>query len=317
MKNNTPRDWSSAGVFTPIMRFRHCAVGCSRKNRGMIGAAEFPPRHYFRFQLRSLLLFTTLVGLSLGQLSERGRKQREAVGAICHCGARYEYPPDGSICSAVQAGIARLLGKDFVYAVVEIWPDANQPENFERLKDLPGLSSAAIEGEFLDGPKLEMFLRWMPHLSKLAIYEDHALVPADIARLQHFPNLRGLVLVFDSNPLCEAFWDEASRIKHLVEFELVCPWLTDRMVDQLGRATQMRRILISPRYKDTLAQVQALKTVLPHCSTYVQQCGCSSEREAIEPAEIFSKECTDAHAQTVHRMDGSLRQLRRRRLFGG
>ena len=118
---------------------------------------------------------------------------------------------------------------------------------------------------------LERVLDWMPHLTKLGIYEDHSLVPADIARLQRFPNLRVLVLVFDSNPLCEAFLDEASRIKHLVEFELVCPWLTDRMVEQLARAGQMQRVLISPRYKDTPAQVQALKNALPHCNTYVRQ----------------------------------------------
>jgi hypothetical protein len=230
-------------------------------------------RHRFRFRLRSLLLLIAAMAFPVAWVSEQAREQREAATEIdwLYGEVGYSRPTEWSVCSAIQAVIAQLLGDDFAYRVADVWLNVDNTDDFKALNRLPSITSAAVEGRKLNGPLLIDIISRMPKLTELVVFEDHSLTPADILYVRRAPKLRKLGLVFDNDRICEEFVCEAARLGNLRSLELTCPRLTDIMVAHLSKATQMREILISPRYQNAPAQVQLLKTALPHCKVYEQQ----------------------------------------------
>ncbi len=206
-------------------------------------------------------------------MSEQARRQREAAAEIDwrYGGVGYKRPTEWSVCGAIQAAIAQLLGDDYAYRVVDVWLNVDNTDDFNALNRLPGITSAAVGGDKLNGPLLVDILSRMPELTELVVFEDHSLTPADISYVQRAPKLRKVALVFDNNRICEEFVCETARLGNLRSLELICPCLTEIMVGHLSKATQMQTILISPRYQNAPAKVQSLQTALPHCRIYEQQ----------------------------------------------
>jgi len=119
--------------------------------KAVIGAARRRP--WLQYSLRTLLLVTTLVAISLGLYCGRVREQRRAVDVLDRiegCEVNYDNDPGPLMPinkpSRLEAWLNSVLGVDFLYGAVQVSIRASDVEHaLPQLKQLPYLQSVCVD----------------------------------------------------------------------------------------------------------------------------------------------------------------------------
>ena len=210
-----------------------------------------PKRRWVQFSLASMFIVVTVLCGWLGSVTNRARRQREAVLVIESWGGRVEYADQ-----AMMAG----FGNSFTDAVrVTLRPNRDELDNRERTVTIYGFiyctNGPAIDDDGLGVvaglDRLECLdLCWtkigdsgLAHLAKLASLRELQLVHTDVTDA-------GLV--------------QLSRLQRLECLSLDATLISDRGIGHLARLTRLRQL--SLRGTDvTDAGVAELQKSLPDC----------------------------------------------------
>ncbi|MBI3468975.1 MAG: hypothetical protein HY000_38725 [Planctomycetes bacterium] len=230
-------------------------------------------RHWFQFSLRTLLIVMLVIGVSLGLLVNRARRQREATSAILKAGGSvlYDYQkiadaskPNGFNPKAAPPGpdwLRNLVGAESFQEVVNV-SLRDQPitdEDLEELEKLPKL-------EGLDLTNTQVTSAGLVHLAGLTTLRSLGLwnTQVDDAGLQHIAHLHRLwQLNLDGTRVTDAGLMYLGGLTNLEEWlGLADTEVTDAGLEHLTGLTKLRNLNLRLT-KVTEAGVQKLHRSLP------------------------------------------------------
>ena len=252
-------------------------------------------RRWLQFSLRSLMIFTLIVGIGMATwivpLKKSAEKQKAAVEAIKSDSGyvNYDYEVDSSgngITAAEPPGPAwlrRLLGDDFFTTVISV--GVNTPADMKYLGELSQLRSVGAYGVPLADADLEGVRRLsqlkdlnlsltdvtdagLKNLAGLSQLEDLQLSITRVTDLG-LKQLKGLTqlksLNLNDTRITDAGLESLSGLSRLQELTLSYTKLTDAGLDHLIGLTKLRELHLEGT-NVTGAGAKALQKSLPNCT---------------------------------------------------
>jgi hypothetical protein len=225
----------------------------------------FLRKRCLRFRLRSLLLMIVMVSLLAGWLSERARRQGQAVAIVRSYGVVwYEEPSEQLLIGPIQTCAAKLLGDDFAYRVVRVRVDADRVDDLSALDELSHIESADIGGNTLNGTVLADLMTRMPDVRELWIWNPGRLSADDLLCLRRATQLQDLTIFLWHETGGEALLRKVAELRHLRSLGLNCLRLTDSMVQDLSKATTLEGLSVATEQKSP-TEIQRVQDALPGC----------------------------------------------------
>ena len=226
----------------------------------------FLRRHLLRIRLRTVLLLIAVVALPVAWLSDQARRQRDAVAALSRYDFSYGGVSEQPLIRSIQVCVAKLLGNDFAFRVVEVflavdWGDVD----LDVLGDLPHIESVYVGGHTLNGPMLAKIVHHLPKLHTLEISDKGRLTAADMLCLRRSPQLKHLGLDVATDVAAEELLPSIAELDQLRSLKLKCPRMTATMVRQLTNTMQLEEIEICATEEKSAAEVGRLQNALPYC----------------------------------------------------
>ena len=196
-----------------------------------------PPRRWFQFSLRSLLIAVMLAaGLLVAWRAyvEPYRRQRESMAYIEHLGGEYKTEPGG------PGWLHQLFGDDKFQNIIEISLDGQNvsDEDLAHLEGLTHLQSLRLGGAQVSDAGLAR-LREFTILRMLDL-EGTLVSDAGLAHLEGLVNLQTLVL--SATPVGDAGLVHLKGLKNLQELWLGGAQVSDAGAKQLQKALPNCRI---------------------------------------------------------------------------
>ena len=185
-----------------------------------------PRRRWFRFSLRSLLLFVVLVGIPLGWLGSkvnRARKQRAVVAELQKLGARFIYDP-----------------------VNELGPKERQPSGPTWLIDLLGreyfddVFQVSIASPGVTDETIELIAE-LPAVEYVFLKSADGITDDGFVHFANMHNLKGVGLCSDS--ISGAGFASLKGLKQFTQLSLSA-WVTDALVEHISTLPQLEVIYL-------------------------------------------------------------------------
>ncbi len=236
-------------------------------------------RRLLRFNLKSLLVFCTLVPILLGLHVSDARRQEKSVQQIQDHGGwvAYDYRIvdgefDASSESSVPAWLRRSLGDDFFHSVAEV--------SFFTRFDENGTLSVCKNPDVLP---LGTLLSGVPRTKCLRLWGTQ-VTDKNLEAISELDHLESLVIVEGVNITDEGA-AHLSRLRHLRWLVLTESQITDKSLQGISQLRNLRVLnLCSPHISDNglqyLANHKRLETLFVH--------GRGDQRSAIDDKGIMS-----------------------------
>lgn len=241
-------------------------------NSAPADATKVKPRRWIQFSVRTVVLVTMLLGIGLGLVTNRARRQREAVRAIEGVGGSFFY--DYQKASAKRPNVfqpkapapgpewlRRLIGPEYFHDVVmvNLREKAITDEHLKELRKLPKLENLNLIHTQITS-KGSVHLAELRNLKYLAL-SNTQFDDSGLERLAHLDKMYALLL--DGTNVTDA------GLKHLEGMTNLEEWLglsdtkvSDAGLRHLKRLTKLRQLTLR-RTNVTADGVKELQRSLP------------------------------------------------------
>lgn len=240
-------------------------------NPANLAQTKIKVRHWFQFSVRTLVVAMIVVGIWLGIVTNRARRQREAVSAISQVGGTvcYDYQKAGKRPNAFDPRklppgpewLRRLIGPEIFQDVVMV-DLKGKPINdqlFNELRKLPKLENLNLNDTTITDSE-------MAHLAHLHNLQYVALWNTNVgdAGLAHLAGLHKMyALILDGTKVTDEGLKHLEGLTNLEEWLGICDTeVSDAGLQHFKRMTKLHNLNVR-RTKVTEDGVKELRRALP------------------------------------------------------